>query len=219
MARQQSEERPPRRRERQDSVENRALILAAAKRLLAEQGIDNTSMCEIGRAAGVGQGTLYRHFAHKGALCLALVREDLDAFKDRLTTLLEGPDAPASALARLDVLIVEKIGLTERHLSMFAAIDEASAGPRRTDMFRGSFVIWLHDRIAPLLAEAVARGEIAPLDVEFTAGVILAVTSPATIYHQRRDRGFSLERIVAGTRALFTTGQVTGTQMNADETR
>ena len=202
-------ERKPRRRERQDSLENRSLIVEAAKRIFAEQGIDGTSMCEIGRAAGVGQWTLYRHFAHKGALCRALVREDIEAFKSRLTTLLDGPDAPASAIARLDALIVEKVRLTETHLSMFAAIDESAAGPRRTDMFRMPFVTWLHDRIVPLLAEAVERGEIAPLDAEFTAGAILAVTSPALFYHQRRDRGYSLERIVAGTRALFTTGNRT----------
>jgi AcrR family transcriptional regulator len=204
----------PRRRERQDAVENRALILAAAKRLFGEKGIDSTSMCEIGRAAGVGQGTLYRHFAHKGALGLALVREDVEAFKARLMVLLDGPDAPASAIARLDLLIVEKINLTETHLSMFAAIDESAAGPRRTDMFRVPFVTWLHDRIVPLLAEAVARGEIPPLDVEFTAGAIIAITSPALFYHQRLDRGYSLDRIAAGTRALFTAGKADG---NADE--
>ena len=195
--------RTPRRRERHDAIENRRQILAAAQRLFAEQGVDNTSMYEVARAAGVGQGTLYRRFAHKGELCQALIREDVEEFKERVGAAIGGARAPSSALRRLEILIVEKIRLTERHMPLLAAIDEAAAGPRRAEMFRGPFHTWLHTQIAGLLAEAVAQGEIAPLDVEFTAGALLAVTSPWLFCHQRQDRGFSVERIIEGTRSLF----------------
>lgn len=194
-------DRPPR-RERRDSLENRALLLAVAKRLFAEQGVDATSMGEVGRTAGLGKGTLYRHFAHKGALCQALIAEDISAFEDRVSLLLSGPDAPASPAARLQLLIVGKIELTERHLPMFAAIDEAAAGPRRTEMFRGPFQVWLRARLVRLLDEAMASGEIAPRDAEFMADTILAVTSAAQLYHQRRRLNYGLDRIMAGVRAL-----------------
>src|SRR5690606_37833343 len=65
----------PRQRERRDARENRQRLLAAAKRLFAAQGVDATSMHEIARTAGVGQGTLYRHFADKAELCHALLKE------------------------------------------------------------------------------------------------------------------------------------------------
>src|SRR3954453_10780945 len=61
------------RSERRDSIENRQRILATARRLFAEQGADETSMNQLAQAAGVGPGTLYRHFAHKGVLYAALL--------------------------------------------------------------------------------------------------------------------------------------------------
>jgi AcrR family transcriptional regulator len=210
MSERQAEQQGLRQRERKDSLENRALILAVAKRLFADQGVDATSMGEIGRAAGIGKGTLYRHFAHKGALCRALIAEDVDAFEERLAPLLGGPEAPSSAVERLNLLIAEKIYLTERHLSMFAAIDEAAAGPRRTEMYSGQFPTWLRERLVALLAEATDSGAIAPLDVEYTADTILAVTSPALLYHQRRNLGYSLDRVVAGAASLLKARLIDG---------
>src|SRR5918997_4153046 len=71
------------RQERRDARENRGVLLAGGKRLFAERGVAATSMKEIADAAGVGKGTLYRHFAHKGELCHAVLREDVAAFKER----------------------------------------------------------------------------------------------------------------------------------------
>ena len=196
--------RPPKRRERQDALDNRQSIIEAAQTLFAERGVDAVSMFEIGRAAGVGQGTLYRHFEHKGALCRALLREDVEAFRSRLDGLLDGPEAPRTAVDRLDLLLVEKIALTDAHLPLFAAIDESAAGQRRTEMYRGPLAGWLRERLVRLLEEASAAGELPPVDADFVASAILAVTSPSTVRHLRIDRGYSVDRIVAGTRGLFT---------------
>src|SRR5262245_5996522 len=97
----------PRRRERRDARENRKQILAVAKQLFAAQGIEGTTMYEIARAAGVGQGTLYRHFADKGEICHALIREDLAAFQERVGAMIDSAGM-ASPLARLERLIEEK---------------------------------------------------------------------------------------------------------------
>ena len=51
---------------RRDALGNRRRILEVARRAFADGGVDGTSMHRIGRLAGVGQGTLYRHFGHKG---------------------------------------------------------------------------------------------------------------------------------------------------------
>jgi AcrR family transcriptional regulator len=196
----------PARQERRDARENRDRLLATAKQLFGAQGIDATSMYEIARAAGVGQGTLYRHFADKGEICHALIKEDLAAFMERVGALISGDGAGTTPLARLGTLIAEKNRLTESHLPLFAAMDEASAGARRAKPFRGPFHTWLHERICGLLAEALALGEIADLDTAFTADAILAATAPPLYQYQRRELGYSGERITAGMRRLFVDG-------------
>lgn len=200
-----SAEDPGRPRGRRDARANRERLLHVAKEILARQGAEATTMSEIARAAGVGQGTLYRHFTDKGELCHALIREDLAAFEERLGPLVEGDWAIASPLDRLETLIVEKIRLTESHLPLFAAMDEAP-GARRPRPFRGPFHTWLHERIVALLTEAVARGEVAPLDAPIAADAILAATSPPLYRHQREELGYSSERIAAGVRRLFVEG-------------
>jgi AcrR family transcriptional regulator len=62
---------------RRDAAENRELLLAAASRVFATEGID-ASVEDIARAAGVGVGTLYRRFPNKEALIAELVHELLE---------------------------------------------------------------------------------------------------------------------------------------------
>jgi AcrR family transcriptional regulator len=193
----------PKRRERSDARENRQQLLAVAKQLFSTQGIDNTSMHEIGRTAGVGQATLYRHFADKGEICQALIKEDLAVFQERVGALIGG--TAASPLARLEILIVEKNRLTESHLPLFAAIDEAAAAAPHKP-FRGPFHTWLHEQIIGLLNQAVTQGEVAPLDAAFVADAILAAVAPHLYRYQRQNLGYSSERIMAAMRHLFIDG-------------
>ncbi|MHB2020011.1 MAG: TetR/AcrR family transcriptional regulator, partial [Candidatus Xenobia bacterium] len=63
-------------KERRDAAHNRQRVLDAARALLSRGDLIEVTMDEIAREAGVGIGTLYRRYPHKGALCLDLVRED-----------------------------------------------------------------------------------------------------------------------------------------------
>jgi AcrR family transcriptional regulator len=65
----------PEARLRADARRNRDQILAAARRMFAEQGPD-APMEEIAREAGVGVGTLYRRFPDREALIRAVAREN-----------------------------------------------------------------------------------------------------------------------------------------------
>jgi AcrR family transcriptional regulator len=208
MTEEQSNTGQPARRERRDVVEHRRQVLSAAKQLFAEQGAENTTMHEIAQLAGVGQGTLYRRFAHKGELCHALIAEDVEAFQMHVERLISGPDAPVLPLSRLDALLTALILLTEQHLPLFAVIERSSAGQRRGKPFRSPFHGWLREQIAGLLAQAVDLGEVAPLDAEYTADAILAVLAPPVLSHQRSDRGYSVDRITAGVRRLFVEKQL-----------
>jgi AcrR family transcriptional regulator len=62
---------------RADAQRNRAELLDAARLVIAEQGVD-ASLRDIARRAGVGIGTLYRHFPTREALLAALVSSGVD---------------------------------------------------------------------------------------------------------------------------------------------
>ena len=61
---------------RSDARANRARVLAAAVACFSEDGMD-TQMVDIARSAGVGIGTVYRHFPSKDALVAALAADCL----------------------------------------------------------------------------------------------------------------------------------------------
>jgi AcrR family transcriptional regulator len=69
-----AEERP----QRADARRNRERILAAAKQIFAEHGI-GAQMDDVARAAGVGVGTVYRHFPTKDALLGRLIAQRFEA--------------------------------------------------------------------------------------------------------------------------------------------
>ena len=71
---------------RSDARENRARIVDVARQALAEDG--ETSMNQIAQRAGVGPGTLYRHYPTREALVLAVYRLDVDQLVDSVPELL-----------------------------------------------------------------------------------------------------------------------------------
>lgn len=60
--------------QRADAQRNRSRIIDAARELIREKGLDATSMDEVAKRAGVGPGTLYRHFATKDELYDAAIQ-------------------------------------------------------------------------------------------------------------------------------------------------
>lgn len=81
---------------RADARRNRELVLEAARATFAEEGVE-ASLDRIARRAGVGSGTLYRHFPTRDALVLALMREGLEELA-RLGPELAATHPPVAAL-------------------------------------------------------------------------------------------------------------------------
>jgi AcrR family transcriptional regulator len=63
---------------RKDAARNRELLLAAAREVFAERGLD-ASLDDVARRAGVGVGTAYRHFANKYELAGAIFQQEVAA--------------------------------------------------------------------------------------------------------------------------------------------
>ena len=195
--------------ERSDAAESRRRILSAARKLFEEKGVDAVSMAEVGRAAGVGQGTLYRRFDHKGALCAALLRDRMGQFAEEAGLRVEDEAEPA--LERLVWFLDRLAQFTEEDAPLLAAVRGPVGGEHRSGVYRSPFYGWLRAAVAALLARAVERGE-APddLDVEVAADAILAPLAVDLYLFQRNELGISRERIVGALRALLLDGVRSG---------
>jgi AcrR family transcriptional regulator len=83
---------------RADAQRNYQRLLSAALSAFTEHGADDASLEEIARRAGVGIGTLYRHFPTRQALLEAVYRDQVEALRARADELL-GSGSPSEALA------------------------------------------------------------------------------------------------------------------------
>ncbi|MGY6024716.1 TetR/AcrR family transcriptional regulator [Streptomyces spinosirectus] len=76
---------------RADAVRNRSALLAAGERVFARSGVD-VPMEEVAREAGVGRGTLYRHFPSREHLLAALMEEQAARLTEEARRIVaEGP--------------------------------------------------------------------------------------------------------------------------------
>src|SRR6267154_6211946 len=78
---------------RADARRNRERILQSARAAFADSG-DAVQIDDVARHAGVGVGTVYRHFPTKQALVAELVRQKFLGFAARTREALELPDEP-----------------------------------------------------------------------------------------------------------------------------
>jgi len=76
---------------RADARRNRDAVVAAAKELFADEGLD-AQMPDIAKAANVGVGTVYRHFRTKDELIAALATERFERFAEKAREALEAAD-------------------------------------------------------------------------------------------------------------------------------
>ena len=83
---------------RADAQRNYTRLLEAASGAFAERGADDVSLEEIARRAGVGIGTLYRHFPTRQALLEAVYTDQVESLSARAQELLRA-ESPDDALA------------------------------------------------------------------------------------------------------------------------
>src|SRR5499427_6153063 len=100
---------------RADARRNYGKLLSAAATAFAEHGADDVSLEEIARRAGVGIGTLYRHFPTRQALLEAVYRDQAEQLRARADELLAS-DSPGEAFASWLRALVE-FSSTKRSLT------------------------------------------------------------------------------------------------------
>ena len=140
------------RRPRADALRNRERVLRAAKAVFSAGGPE-ASLEAVARRAGVGIGTLYRHFPTREALFEAVYRREVEQLAE-LAEQLKAEETPVEALRRWMHSNVEFVA-TKKGMSAALAL----AAHRPTELFAYSFDR-LTRAVGDLLDRAVAAGEV-----------------------------------------------------------
>jgi AcrR family transcriptional regulator len=144
----------PARGKRADAQRSLRALLDAAMEVFSQSGVD-APVREIAERAGVGVGTLYRHFPQRADLIIAVMKSQIDACADA-APVYASEHAPGEALARWMQRYVDFI-VTKRGLSGALQSDNA-AYAALPDYFYSR----LRPALASLLQAAVAQGVIRP---------------------------------------------------------
>ncbi|HEY9243169.1 MAG TPA: helix-turn-helix domain-containing protein [Streptosporangiaceae bacterium] len=136
---------------RADARRNRQRLLDAALQVYAERGADDASLDEIARRAGVGIGTLYRHFPTRRALLEAVYRDQVE---DLCQAAREQPgEAPEQTLERwLRALMA--FATTKKNLS-----SSLMSGPEKSEVATSCSAM-VREAATRLLAEAQRTGHV-----------------------------------------------------------
>lgn len=140
------------RKPRSDAVRNRERVLEAAKAVFSAGGSD-ASLEAVARRAGVGIGTLYRHFPTREALFEAVYRREVEQLGDLAEHLKDAAD-PLDALRHWLRSTVEFVATKK---GMSAALALAAYGSEELKQYSSDR---LTKAVGALLDRAVAAGEI-----------------------------------------------------------
>ncbi|WP_044538205.1 MULTISPECIES: TetR/AcrR family transcriptional regulator [unclassified Bradyrhizobium] len=145
------------RKPRADAQRNRIRLLETAKAAFAEKG-PGASLDEIARTAGVGAGTLYRHFPTRDTLIEAVYRNETDQLVTAATRLAE-TQSPVGALREWLLVFVDYMAAKQ---GMYAALNSLVGG---TSELYSASSDQMKRALAMLFDRAVASGDIRP-DIE-----------------------------------------------------
>ena len=165
------------RKPRADALRNRRRLVDAAKLAFAQRGTA-ASLEEIARVAGVGIGTLYRHFPTRDALVEQVYRDEARQLAEAARRLGEESSPPLEALRRWLLLFVDHL-VTKQ--SMAVLLNGLADGP--ADLYASSAAL-VRDAITSLVERAVASGvarvEVEPLDLLRALAGVAKISSGAS---------------------------------------
>jgi AcrR family transcriptional regulator len=170
------------RRMRTDAQRNVESLLTAAKAVFATSGVDAPAK-EITDLAGVGVGTLYRHFPQRSHLIKAVIEREIDACADA-GPVLAAEHRPAIALARWLDRLTEFVATKRGFATALHSGDPAYDG------LSGYLMEKLAPALGSLLDTATAAGEIraevSPKDLLYAVAKLCAPLPDEELDHGRR---------------------------------
>jgi AcrR family transcriptional regulator len=170
--------------ERGDAARNRALLLDAARDLIAERGADAVSMDDVAAAAGVGKGTLFRRFGSRAGLMIVLLDEDE---KTEQQAFLFGPPPLGPGAPPLERLLAygrSRLRFVHTH---HALLSDAARDPQT----RFNAPATLHRTHVRMLLEAAGTTG----DLNAQTDALLGLLDADYVEHQLVDLGHTLDTL------------------------
>ena len=169
------------------AADNRAAILEAARRLLADRGY-HVPLSAIAREAGVGQGVLYRHFPTRLDLAFAVFDENFDELEAIAAD--ASPEAFGRLWSRLLDLTVDASAFVEMVVDARRNLPDYDGAER---------LLRLVEATLPSAQEAgLASTRLTPADVllaqRMAYGVVVTAAGEPTTVRATVDRALSLIR-------------------------
>ena len=152
---------PVGRRKEQSKAETRSLILDSARSLFEEKGYEKTTMRKVAIGAGIGLGTIFKHFPGKSALLSAAFYDDMD--EEMRSAFQEVPDQAPVEQQLLHVFIrfyryyARRPALSRVLLQKLLFVEDDEWGQRLAGQ-----LLSVINQLAELLQTAQARGDLGP---------------------------------------------------------
>lgn len=181
-------------KERKDVIKHRNSILQTAKSLFEIHGINNVNMRKISTTAGVGQGTLYRHYAHKGEIIQELMLESSEKFIYELSAFLDNA-RDNSLQDRLEEIVHRTVEFIDNHAGWLVYIQAPSCEEKQQLIYGSLLYSFLHDKLLDLINEAQAASPEQKRDAGFIADALLASIMPEVYVFLREIRGYDKETL------------------------
>jgi AcrR family transcriptional regulator len=173
---------------RADAARNRARLLEAAARLIAEHGAAGVTMEAVAAAASVGKGTVFRRFGDRTGLLTALLDHSEKKFQ---AAFLGGP--PPLGPGAPPVERLRAFGRAMLRRSVDELDLQLAAEPSAERRFAVPARRVLRSHVALLLRQAAPDA-----DGELLSHTLMGYLNPVLIHHLTRQCGMPLERLEAG---------------------
>lgn len=162
---------------RADARRNRDRIVEVAREIFRAKGYDAVSMDEVGKAAGVGAGTLYRHFPTKEDLYDAV----LEAWTERVNAAVERAlSLDGAPRQRLMAWLADFAAMLTEHKGAAARITAALGDPGSPFAAKCQRYLGANQRIIEGLASAL-RPDVEPMQLSRLVGGIAVVADTSEI--------------------------------------
>lgn len=177
---------------RKDAKENQREILVGARQLFDENGVAAVSMNQIAKTLGIGAGTLYRHYANKSALCMALVYDDLTDFVTSSREYLTVTDQ--SARTQFRYVLNLYLQFREQNMALLTAVDTGNESAQGSYFYTSDHyqdVVAVFSRLIKMILPNLSTEE-----SQFRADMLIAMLKSDAYAFQRRVRRMDQRQLI-----------------------